>query len=112
MQSDCALDEFHRASRIYPSLLHDVNKHGEPISFSPPTWRCWQVEELRFYERDRNLGRRWECAGTYWIASLTELQTLHDRLPSTAGLYLYRRLTVSSWLWSYDDPQWQEEDHV
>jgi hypothetical protein len=108
MFSDTSLDAFHRASIRYPSLLHDVNKFGEPISFSPPTWRCWQVEEWRFYARNRNRETHWQPAETYWISSLAEIQALHDRLPSTSGMYMYSRLIVSTWVWSYHEQYWQE----
>jgi hypothetical protein len=104
------LKDFHDASREFSTLLHDVNKHGEPVTFCPPTWRCWQVEEWRCYHSALNYSSRWELAGTHWIASLSEFQTLHERLPRTDGSYQHRRLVVTAWLCSYTDPHWQQEE--
>ena len=107
------LNNFEHASRTFSSLLHDVNRFGEPVCYWPvPMWRCWQVEDWLFFPKNRNPDRRWLLSETYWIYTLTHLPTLHERLPSTAGLYLHRRLCLSSWVWTYDEPHWCEENHL
>ena len=107
MPTDSSLNDFHRVSHNSP--FNDVLKFGEPFSLFPPTWRSWQVEVWRFYSKDNFVGRRWQLDGTYWISSLAEFQTFYDRLPSTAGMYMYQRLCISCWLWDYGHRLWFEQ---
>jgi hypothetical protein len=103
---------FAYVSRRFPKLLHHINQYGEPIAYWPvPTWRCWQVEEWCFYARRKGHEMKWHHTDTYWIKSFMELALLHERMPSTGGLHKFQRLYLSSWVWDYRHPTWQEQDY-
>ena len=96
-----------------PTLPADIAQFGEPTLLWPkPTWEQWKVQEWLFFENDCVHGTKWYLAGPHWIRDLSDLHALRARMPPSAGLYRFRHLYLSCHCWDYDEPWWQEDDHM
>ena len=109
----------HRARKRWKELEDDILTWGEPYSYLPvPTWRMWRMDVWRNMAQGKGIwtGRSWESGWHRWercyMVSLSDLQAIYQRLFHSGGLYEHLRLELSSWTWSYDDPEWEEEDHL
>ena len=122
-----ALDSFdgteygaeYRALERFPHLATDIERYGEPFQYWPfPCWRKWKVEVWWYFDGGARgaiyslYGEGWTCEHIFWMNSLAELPAIHRNMFRTAGLYNHLRLELSSWTWDYDEPFWQEEDHL
>ena len=109
----------HRARKRWKELDDDILTWGEPYRYLPvPTWRMWRMDVWRYMAEGKGIwtGRSWESGWHRWercyMVSLSDLQAIYQRLFHSGGLYEHLRLELSSWTWSYGDPDWEEEDHL
>ena len=109
----------HRALERFPHLATDIERYGEPLRYWPrPYWLNWRVDVWWYFDGSARgatyslYGEGWTCEYTFWMNSLAELPAIHRNIPETVGLYNRLHLELSSWTWDYEDPFWQEEDHV
>ena len=103
----------------FPSLATDVERYGEPFQYWPfPCWRKWKVEVWWYFDGSARgtifslYGKGWTCEHIFWMNSLEELSAIHRIMYKTAGLYNRLHLELSSWVWDYAEPFWQEEEHL
>ena len=97
----------------FPTIVDGIRLWDWPSSLWPlPTWRRWRVEVWWCFDEYSRVDRRWKIQETFWFSRLPDLRELLPRVFTTAGLYTHRRFELSLWTWDYDDPWWQEQDHV
>ena len=100
-----------RARNRWKELEDDILTWGEPFRYLPvPTWRMWRMDVWR--NMAGIVSRTWHRWERCYMVSMSHLQAIYQRLFHTVGLYEHLRLELSSWTWSYDDPEWEEENHI
>ena len=97
----------------FPTLVDDIRLWGWPSSLRPlPTWTRWRVDVWWYFDEYSRFDRGWHIQETLWFSRVPDLRKIVSQVFTTAGLYTHRRFELSLWAWDYDDPWWQEQDHV
>ena len=97
----------------FPTIVADIVLWGWPSSLWPlPTWRRWRMDVWWYFDEYSRVDRGWHIQDTFWFSRFPDSRELWSRVFTTAGLYTHRRFELSSWTWDYQDPWWQEQDHV
>ena len=97
----------------FPTIVDDILAWGWPSSLWPlPQWKRWRVDVWWNYDDDTRHDHGWHIEETMWFSRLPDLKRVFSRVFTAAGLYAHRRFELSSWVWDYGEPWWQEQNHV